>query len=236
MTSRILSLAAAGLLFVGMGAMAQDAPSSSTSQTGATSKSAKSKKTMKEKSSEATSATQPGAAADTSKSSSVAAADKMFMKKAAEGGMAEVQLGQLAAEKASSNDVKQFGQQMVDDHGKANDQLKSIAEQKGVTLPTDLNAKDKAEKNRLAKLSGEQFDRAYMRHMVADHVKDVSEFKKESTSAKDNDVKNFASQTLTVIEGHLDKAKSIAGTTKASSASKTGKKAKTATSAATTPQ
>lgn len=236
MTSRILSLAATGLLLVGMGAMAQETPSSSSSQSGTATKSSKTKKSMKDQNSAATSATQSGAASDSSKSSSVPAADKMFMKKAAEGGLAEVQLGQLAADKASSNDVKQFGQQMVDDHGKANDQLKSIAQQKGVTLPTDLSAKDKAEKNRLSKLSGEQFDRAYMQHMVADHTKDVSEFKKESTSAKDDDVKNFASQTLTVIQGHLDKAKSIAGTTKPSSASKSGKKAKTATSASTTPQ
>ena len=235
MTSRILSLAATGLLLLGMGAMAQETPSSSSSQSGTATKSSKTKKSMKDQNSAATSATQSGAS-DSSKSSSVPAADKMFMKKAAEGGLAEVQLGQLAADKASSNDVKQFGQQMVDDHGKANDQLKSIAQQKGVTLPTDLSAKDKAEKNRLSKLSGEQFDRAYMQHMVADHTKDVSEFKKESTSAKDDDVKNFASQTLTVIQGHLDKAKSIAGTTKPSSASKSGKKAKTATSASTTPQ
>jgi putative membrane protein len=77
-------------------------------------------------------------------------------------------------------------------------------------LPSDLDAKDKALKERLSKLSGEQFDRAYMKNMVRDHTKDVAEFRKESKSAKDNDLKNFASQTLPTLEDHLKQAKSIA--------------------------
>lgn len=118
--------------------------------------------------------------------------DKHFIRKAGVGGLAEVELGKLAAEKGQSEEVKKFGQRMVDDHGKANDQLKHLAESKGVTLPTDLSAKDKATKARLEKLSGENFDRAYMNDMVQDHTKDVSEFKKVSKSAKDSDVKSFA--------------------------------------------
>jgi putative membrane protein len=143
-------------------------------------------------------------------SSQLSAADQNFVKKAAEGGMAEVELGKLATEKASSDDVKKFGQRMVDDHGKANDQLKQIASQKGVNVPSDLDAKDKALKDRLSKLSGAEFDRAYMKNMVHDHTKDVAEFRKESKSAKDNDLKNFASQTLPTLEDHLKQAKSIA--------------------------
>ena len=143
-------------------------------------------------------------------SSKLAAADRQFIKKAAQGGLAEVQLGQLATEKADSPDVKQFGQKVVDDHGKANDQLKQVASNKGVTIPDKLNAKDAATKARLEKLSGKAFERAYMRDMVVDHTKDVSEFRTESKTAKDPDVKNFASETLPTLQDHLKQAKSIA--------------------------
>lgn len=142
--------------------------------------------------------------------SQLSSSDRGFIMKAAEGGMAEVQLGQLATQNGSSEDVKKFGQRMVDDHTKANDQLKQLAESKGVQIPSDLSAKDKAAKDKLSKLNGAEFDRAYMKDMVQDHTKDVSEFRKESTSAKDSDVKSFASQTLPTLEDHLKQAKSIA--------------------------
>jgi putative membrane protein len=134
--------------------------------------------------------------------------DRKFMTEAAQGGMAEVQLGQLAAQKAQSDQVKQFGQKMVDDHTKANDQLKQIAASKGVTLPTDLDSKSKREMDRLSKLSGAEFDREYMKHMVSDHKKDVSDFKKEAKSAKDADLKGFASSTTPTLEQHLQLAES----------------------------
>jgi putative membrane protein len=143
------------------------------------------------------------------KPGSLSPADQKFVMKAAQGGMAEVQLGELAKEKGSSDAVKQFGQRMVDDHSKANDQLKQLAANKGVDLPSSLDAKDEATKTRLSKLSGDAFDRAYMKDMVADHTKDVSEFRRESQSAKDPDVKNFASQTLPTLEDHLKSAKSV---------------------------
>jgi len=149
-------------------------------------------------------------ASSASASSQLSAADQTFVKKAAQGGMAEVELGKLATQKASSEDVKKFGQRMVDDHTKANDQLKQIAGNKGVTLPTDLDSKDQALKDRLSKLDGEKFDQAYMKNMVRDHTKDVSEFRKESTSGKDSDLKSFASQTLPTLEDHLKEAKNIA--------------------------
>lgn len=149
-------------------------------------------------------------ASSASGSSQLSAADQTFVKKAAQGGMAEVELGKLATQKASSEDVKKFGQRMVDDHTKANDQLKQIAGTKGVTLPTELDSKDQALKDRLSKLDGEKFDQAYMKNMVRDHTKDVSEFRKESTSGKDSDLKSFASQTLPTLEDHLKEAKNIA--------------------------
>ena len=138
------------------------------------------------------------------------AMDRHFIRKAGQGGLAEVELGKLAAEKGQNEEVKKFGQRMVDDHSKANDQLKQLAESKGMTLPTKLAEKDQATKARLQKLSGEQFDQAYMNDMVKDHSKDVAEFKKESTTAKDSDVKSFASQTLPTLEDHLKEARSIA--------------------------
>jgi len=134
------------------------------------------------------------------------ASDTMFVKNAAKGGLAEVELGQLAADHASSDEVKKFGQRMVTDHGKANDELKSLAQKKNITLPTEIDAKDKAFHNRLAKLTGAAFDRAYMQHMLADHRKDVNEFKHESTAGKDPDVKEWASKTLPTLEEHLKQA------------------------------
>lgn len=135
--------------------------------------------------------------------------DQHFMKEAAEGGMAEVEMGQLAADKASSPEVKEFGQRMVKDHSQANDQLKQIATQKGVTLPTSLNAKDKMTKEKLAKMSGDSFDQAYMQDMLKDHKKDIAAFQKESTSGSDPDVKQFASQTLPTLKDHLKQAETV---------------------------
>lgn len=136
--------------------------------------------------------------------------DSTFVKKAAQGGLAEVELGQLATQKASSEEVKKFGQRMVDDHSKANEQLKQVAAEKNIDVPQQLDAKDKATKARLEKLSGEQFDRAYMKYMVRDHQKDVAEFERESSIAKDPAIKNFAQQTLPTLKDHLKEAERIA--------------------------
>ncbi len=162
----------------------------------------------------------------TKTSSTASSSDQTFVKKAAEGGMAEVQLGQLAADKASTDEVKKFGQRMVSDHGKANDELKSLAQSKNITLPSDLDAKDKALHDRLAKLSGAAFDRAYMQHMVSDHRKDVNEFKKESTSGRDSDVKAWASKTLPTLEEHLKMAEDANKAVGTSGSSSTSKKTK----------
>jgi putative membrane protein len=137
------------------------------------------------------------------------APDAAFATKAAQGGMAEVQLGKLATEKASSPDVKAFGQQMVDDHSKANDEFKSIASSKGVTLPSSLDAKDQATYDRLSKLSGAAFDRAYMADMVRDHRADIAEFDREAGHGSDPDIKNFASRTLPTLKNHLKMAESV---------------------------
>jgi putative membrane protein len=144
-----------------------------------------------------------------SAAATVAASDKAFVKEAAIGGMAEVDLGTLAKDKASNPDVKQFGDRMVTDHSKANDELKQWAQQKNVTLPTELDAKHKATHDRLAKLSGPAFDKAYMADMVSDHVKDVAAFKKQATAAKDPDLKAWVSKTLPTLEDHLKQSREV---------------------------
>jgi putative membrane protein len=155
--------------------------------------------------------TKPSAAEMSGKQSAgMGDTDSTFVKKAARGGLAEVELGQLATQKASSEDVKKFGQRMVDDHSKANEQLKQVAAEKHIDLPQDLNAKDKATKARLEKLSGEQFDKAYMKNMVKDHQTDVAEFERESKMGRDPEVKSFAEQTLPTLKEHLKEAQKIA--------------------------
>ncbi len=139
----------------------------------------------------------------------VSAGDKTFVTKAAQGGMAEVKLGKLAADKASSSEVKDFATMMVEDHSKANEQLKSVAGQKSITLPDDIGAKNQATYDRLSKLSGTAFDHAYVQAMVKDHREDVAEFKKESNNAKDSDIKSFASETLPTLQKHLDAIEKI---------------------------
>lgn len=138
--------------------------------------------------------------------STLSTSDRKFMEKAAAGGMAEVQLGQLAKQRGASDEVKSFGAQMSKDHARANDELRAIATSKGVTLPSSLDRDAQKEMGKLSRLKGEEFDREYMGHMVKDHQQDVKEFQKASKDAKDPDVKGFATRTLTVIEGHLQVA------------------------------
>jgi len=147
---------------------------------------------------------------------SIPAADKSFVEKAAVGGLAEVQMGKMAQQKGSSDQVKQFGSRMVEDHSKANDELKQVASSKGITLPTDLDAKHKSKMEKMQKLSGAQFDRAYMDDMVSDHKQDVADFKKEANSGKDSDIKAFAAKTLPTLEDHLKMAQSTESAVKAS--------------------
>jgi len=143
-------------------------------------------------------------------------ADSAFAMKAAQGGMAEVKLGELASEKGTSQTVKDFGKRMVDDHGKANDELKSLASKKGWTLPTDISAKDQATYDRLSKMSGAQFDREYMSDMVKDHKTDVSEFQREADRGTDSELKAWAAKTLPTLQEHLTMAQSGQSSTKQS--------------------
>jgi putative membrane protein len=142
--------------------------------------------------------------------SALTAQDRTFVDKAAIGGMAEVQLGQLAVKNAKSADVKKFGQRMIDDHTKANNELTSLATAKGLTPPAELDSKNKSTLERLSRLSGDQFDKAYMSDMVTDHEQDVAEFQKQANGNGDPAIKAFASKTLPTLQEHLQLAKSIA--------------------------
>ena len=151
------------------------------------------------------------------------AADSRFAKEAAQGGMAEVKLGQLAQDKGSNDAVKSFGKRMVDDHSKAGDKLKEAASKENVTLPTDISAKDQAIYDRLSKLNGAAFDRAYAKDMVKDHQTDVAAFQKEASSGKSESLKSFASETLPTLQDHLKQAKEMMKTVGGTTASKNAK-------------
>jgi len=136
-------------------------------------------------------------------------ADEHFVMEAATGGMAEVALGKLAGEKASSAKVKEFGQRMVTDHSKANDELKALAAKKNIVLPSSIDAKHQATMDRLSKLSGTAFDRAYVADMLRDHQMDVASFRKEAQSGQDSDVKAWAASTLPTLESHLSAVQAL---------------------------
>jgi putative membrane protein len=135
--------------------------------------------------------------------------DEDFAKKAAAGGMMEVDLGQLAASKATSQDVKDFANRMVTDHGKAGDELKSLASQKGLTLPSTPSAEETKTSNDLSKKTGAAFDKAYMSDMVKGHEQVAKDFEKASKSLKDPDLKNWVTKTLPTVQDHLKSAKEI---------------------------
>jgi putative membrane protein len=136
--------------------------------------------------------------------------DATFYKKAAEGGIAEVQLGKLAQDKAPTASVREFGAMMVMDHSAANDKLKAIASRKGVKLPTSPSVAQMATKTKLEVLSGSAFDKSYIKGMVEDHQEDIKEFQTEAASGQDPDAKAYAVATLPTLQAHLKKIRAIA--------------------------
>jgi putative membrane protein len=132
-------------------------------------------------------------------------ADKGFILAAAQGGMTEVKLGELAAQKGTRDEVKAFGQMMVKDHTAINDDLKALAAQKGVTLPDSLDAKHQGMVDKMAALTGSEFDAAYVADMIKDHKMDAKEFKAESAKTKDADIKSFVDKSIPVVAEHLQR-------------------------------
>jgi putative membrane protein len=135
--------------------------------------------------------------------------DQSFVHMASSGGLAEVQLGQLATERAASPEVKQFGQRMVTDHTKANQELARIAQAKNMPVATELDPKHRALADKLAKLQGAAFDREYLMGQVTDHEQTVALFKTQIKEGKDADLKTFASETLPTLQDHLKTVRAL---------------------------
>jgi putative membrane protein len=136
--------------------------------------------------------------------------DQQFLRKALEGGTAEVQLGQLAQQKSASEDVKQFAQKMIDDHTQLKKEMEPIAKQLGVKEPNGPSKKDKQLISKLEGLSGAQFDEEYIRAMIKDHKEDLKEFKDEAQMTQDSNVRRAAMEGATVISAHLQQIEQIA--------------------------
>ena len=137
-----------------------------------------------------------------------------FLVKATDGGMTEVQLGQLAQEKGNDPRVKDFGSMMVHDHSAVNDQVKSLAAQRNVTLPDSVSDEHKKEITDLSKKSGKAFDKAYVSAMVKGHESTIDLFEKSLDKSNDTDVKAFINNTLPKVRAHLDSVKAIQKTMK----------------------
>ncbi|MDF2475909.1 MAG: outer membrane protein-like protein [Sphingobacterium sp.] len=140
---------------------------------------------------------------------SVSEEDAKFVTEAANGGMAEVELGQLAQQKAQHADVKAFGEMMIKDHSKANDELTALAQAKNITVPATVGAEQQKVKDDLAKKTGRDFDKAYIDEMVKDHEKDVKLFEDASKNLKDAELKAFVDKTLPTLRTHLEHSKSV---------------------------
>jgi putative membrane protein len=140
--------------------------------------------------------------------------DTTFAVKAAVGGMAEVALGKMAAAKGADQQVKDFGNMMVMDHSKANAELKGIAQSKNLLLPAGLDAEHQAKSDSLSKLSGKEFDRAYVNFMVEGHKKTLGLMQSEASNGKDAELKAFAAKTAPVVQTHLDHILKIQGSLK----------------------
>lgn len=141
-------------------------------------------------------------------SSMTTASPESFMKEAAEGGIAEVELGKVALKNAQDPEVKKFAQMMIDDHSKANAELKALAAKKNIPIPADAGS-HKSDIDDMSKLKGADFDKEYVDAMVDDHEDDVAAFQKQADSSSDPDVKAWAAKTVPTLKKHLDAIKAI---------------------------
>lgn len=150
-----------------------------------------------------------GTAAAQSRAASVSAADQQFMTQAAAAGLAEVELSRLAIHRADSDAVKHFGDRMMRDHSAADAELQRLAEQKGVSLPQELDATHRAAYDRLSTMSGPEFDQAYMVQMMSDHAEAVRLFQHEAQAGQDPDVRGWAATKLPTLQAHAQAAQQI---------------------------
>lgn len=139
----------------------------------------------------------------------LAASEASFVQTAAQGGMAEVQMGKLAEQKSKSQAIRQFADKMVTDHTANDQQLQQIAQSKGAVLPTDLDADQQSTLTKLQGESGRTFDRDYVASQVQGHNAMLSALQTEAASGTDPDLKKFASDTVPIVQQHLDAAKAL---------------------------
>lgn len=148
-------------------------------------------------------------AADSTSGRKLSGNDRHFISLAAEGGMAEIELGKLAQQNGARPAVKQFGRLMIEDHSKANQALEAVVAELGATMPTAPGKKHQSDFRKLAKLTGERFDREYINHMVKDHEKDVSVFEKQASKGDAEALRRFAARTLPTLQEHLRLVKAM---------------------------
>jgi putative membrane protein len=154
--------------------------------------------------------------------------DELFAKKAAQGAIAEVKLGKLAADQGLSEAVKRFGRRVVEDHTRSVEVLKEVAQKEGITVLTEMDAKQRAMFDELSKLSGAEFDKVYARDMVKDHQQDIADFTSEASGGRKSAMRSFASETLPSLKEHLKLAREMKQSTIASSAAPVKKSASSA--------
>ena len=140
--------------------------------------------------------------------------DEQFLRMAAGAQKAEVALGQMAMERAESGKVKQFAQRMVDDHTKAGQEVRKLGEIRGIALSDESAVGQQKIHNTLSKLAGKEFDRAYVTHEMKDHQKTIAQFKKQTKTLKQPQVKQWATGSIPVLKEHLIIAKSVLGSLK----------------------
>ena len=171
-------------------------------------------------SSGASSATMPSAGASESKLSQ---SDERMLKQLAQAHLSEINLGKLAQEKAQSDEVKSFAKKMVDDHTKAQDELRQLAQSKGVALPTELDRQQQSVEKKLTALSGEKFDRQYMQHEGTRALRETHRLlERMSSKAEDTELKSHASKVIGTVESHQQMATDTRKNLKATSEGKSG--------------
>jgi len=134
-------------------------------------------------------------------------ASQTFLKKAIEGNFAEIEMGKLAQQNGRNDSVKQYGQMLSDDHSAANQKAIDVARSMGVSPPDGPSARQKADYDKMAKMTGDQFDRDFARHMVADHEKDIADYKKEAKQA--DAAGDYAKGQIDILQKHFEAAKSL---------------------------
>lgn len=141
----------------------------------------------------------------------ISATDRQFMVKAAQAGIAEITLAQLALQRAVTNEARQYAQKMIEDHTQANSELMQLAAEKGVTLPTTMDSKHMALRARLGQIPGKRFDQTYINEMVRDHQNVTAMFQRQTRVGQDPDVKSFAANKLPALRDHWQMARAMRG-------------------------